>query len=199
MNNMQGRRNLCYQSPVLQNSIHVLPSNQKCFLNNQTSFPQLTATCSMAKQQRRKGVASGTSIVISVWGKSYTCMQSPSLPKRKRQIICRLSQGFHFGWDWMRFYQRLFLPRVGGPRFGQPPKSAEVTDVAGFRRHWNLQTSSIFDYISPPLTNPIQMGLMTKWYNEKVTLMLPKAVGQLVFAKNYMQIEQTLLILERST
>lgn len=40
------------------------------------------------------------------------------------------------------------------------------------------------------------MGLMTKWYNEKVTIMLPKAVGQLIFAKKYMQIEQTLLILE---
>lgn len=125
-------------------------------------------------------------------------MQSPSLAKRKGRIICRLSQGFHFRWDWMRFYQRLFLPTVGGPRFGRPPKSAEVTDVARFRRHWNLQTSSIFDYIPPPLTNPIQMGLMTKWYNEKVTLMLPKAVGQLIFAKKYMQIEQTLLILERS-
>lgn len=29
------------------------------------------------------------------------------------------------------------------------------------------------------------MGLMTKWYNEKVTLVLPKAVGQLDFAKKY--------------
>ncbi len=73
--------------------------------------------------------------------------------KRNRHIICKLSQGCHF------------LPSEGGPTFGLLLKSAQVTDMARFRRRWNLQTCSIFPLhfpSSPHITNPI--GTMTKWH-----------------------------------
>lgn len=49
MNNMQARRNLCNQSPVLQNSIHV---NQICIITIKYNFCNLFKQCQNSKGEQ---------------------------------------------------------------------------------------------------------------------------------------------------